>query len=78
MQTLAALRVRVPRRVQVVGFDDMGLAEILSPPLTTLRQPAREIGRVAVETLLRRLRNPTLPACRLLLDATLTVRDSTK
>ena len=78
MQTLAALRVKVPRQVQVVGFDDMGLAEILSPPLTTLRQPAQQIGRVAVDTLLRRLRNPSLPACRLLLDASLTVRGSTK
>ena len=78
IQTLAALRIKVPRRVRVIGFDDMGLAEILSPPLTTLRQPAQDIGRVAVETLLRRLRNPTLPTCRILLDASLTVRESTK
>ena len=54
-----ALRVRdirVPRDVAVLGFDDISEARFSSPPLTTIRQPLRQQGRLAVELLLRRLR----------------------
>ena len=47
---------RVPQDLSVVGFDDTAVAEILSPPLTTVRQPLREMGRVALVTALRRRR----------------------
>jgi len=41
----------VPRDVSVIGFDDIPIAEYLTPALTTLRQPMTEIGRTAVEQL---------------------------
>ena len=43
----------VPEAMSVVGFDDMPLAELLTPALTTVRQPLREMGRVATTMLLR-------------------------
>ena len=43
--------VRVPEEVAIVGFDDFGLARVLDPPLTTIRAPAREMGRRAAEFL---------------------------
>ena len=46
---------RVPDDVAVVGFDDLGDAEALSPPLTTIRQPVAEIGRTMAEKLLTRI-----------------------
>jgi DNA-binding LacI/PurR family transcriptional regulator len=42
----------VPGDVSVVGFDDLRLARYTSPPLTTVRQPAREIARHSTELLL--------------------------
>ncbi|RXZ73240.1 LacI family DNA-binding transcriptional regulator [Agromyces albus] len=41
----------VPRDLSVVGFDDVPLAQRVSPPLTTVRQPIDEIGRLATATL---------------------------
>ncbi|AEB11430.1 LacI family DNA-binding transcriptional regulator [Marinithermus hydrothermalis] len=44
--------VRVPEEVSVVGFDDLVFAAYLDPPLTTLRQPAYELGRAAAKAVL--------------------------
>lgn len=44
--------LRVPEDVSVVGFDDLPLASLLTPTLTTIRQPARELGKEAVKLLL--------------------------
>ena len=41
----AELGLRIPEDVSVVGFSDDGFAQEMSPPLTTVRQPAYEIGR---------------------------------
>src|SRR5208337_3061166 len=49
---------RVPKDVSVVGFDDIQSAAFQNPSLTTVRQPLREMGRVAAETLLRRITAP--------------------
>ena len=44
---------RIPADVSVIGFDDIELAGIVNPPLTTINQPKYEIGQAAVEILLR-------------------------
>ena len=59
MGAIRALReadLRVPDDVSVVGFDDIQSAAYQNPALTTVRQPLREMGRIAAETLLRRIR----------------------
>lgn len=48
--------LRVPEDLMVVGFDDHDIASTSTPPLTTVRQPIRAIGRGAVEVLLAALR----------------------
>lgn len=55
MRALAARGLAVPDDVAVVGFDDIEAAH-LDPPLTSLRQDARGLGRTAAEELLRRMR----------------------
>ena len=49
---------RVPEDVSVVGFDDIQSAAFQNPALTTVRQPLREMGLIAAETLLQRIIAP--------------------
>lgn len=49
---------RVPEDVSVVGFDDIQSAAFQNPALTTVRQPLREMGVIAAETLLQRISAP--------------------
>lgn len=61
---LTALRemgVEAPRDFSLVGFDDMPFAELLHPPLTTVRQPIEEMGREGVRTLLRQIKDNAAP-----------------
>lgn len=55
LQALQAAKIRVPHQVSVVGFDGTGEGEFCSPRLTTIQVPLREVGRVAVELLLRQI-----------------------
>jgi DNA-binding LacI/PurR family transcriptional regulator len=76
---LAALRQhgrRVPQDVAVVGFDDLPWAEALDPPLTTVRQPAYDVGRQAMELLLKRIAEPDRPPVTVRLMPQLVVRRS--
>lgn len=50
--------LRVPDDVSVVGFDDIQSAAYQNPGLTTVRQPLHEMGRIAAETVLRRINRP--------------------
>ena len=58
MRALHAAGLSVPGHVSVVGFDDMPVAEFLTPPLTTVRLDFAELGR-ACFALLRSLTEPT-------------------
>src|SRR5579871_432727 len=57
VRALREAKLRVPQDVSVVGFDDIQSAAYQNPALTTVRQPLREMGRIAAETLLRRIRH---------------------
>ncbi|MCF7885005.1 MAG: LacI family transcriptional regulator [Candidatus Marinimicrobia bacterium] len=47
--------LRIPEDISVIGFDDINMAKISSPPLTTVRVYKEEIGSIAVRTLLKSL-----------------------
>jgi LacI family transcriptional regulator len=51
LYALAGAGCRVPEDVAVVGFDDVAFARHLSPSLTSVRQPSRQLGALAVEVL---------------------------
>jgi LacI family transcriptional regulator len=69
--------LRVPEDLSVVGFDDSEQAAIVTPPLTTVRQPLEELGRMAVSLLLRVLENQRHDALRIELATKLVLREST-
>lgn len=78
-QVQRALNVRginVPDQVRIVGLDDVNYAELLAVPLTTLRQPCREIGAAAVRSMVERLENRTMPARDVYVKTELVVRQS--
>jgi LacI family transcriptional regulator len=61
----------------VVGFDDTLLARMASPPLTTMRQPLREMGGVALRTALRLANGEKVESHHVELATELVVRAST-
>jgi LacI family transcriptional regulator len=69
--------LRVPEDLSIVGVDDSEQAAIVTPALTTVRQPLAELGRMAVSLLLRVLENQRHDALRIELATKLVVRDST-
>jgi DNA-binding LacI/PurR family transcriptional regulator len=64
IRALREAKLRVPDDVSVVGFDDIQSAAYQNPGLTTVRQPLREMGRIAAETLLHRIQQPGSSAQR--------------
>jgi DNA-binding LacI/PurR family transcriptional regulator len=78
---LRAQGLRVPEDVSVVGFDDIPVASFVDPPLTTIRQPMRQVGARAVTVLLDKIAavrsHATSRPGRHLLRADLVVRHST-
>jgi DNA-binding LacI/PurR family transcriptional regulator len=73
---LVELGRRVPHDVSVVGFDDVPEARFYLPALTTVRQDFEQIGRVAVESLIRQVEGGAAEHIAPL-EAQLIVRDST-
>lgn len=55
LRSLQKHGLNVPRDVAVVGFDDLGFAPFLNPPLTTVRAPTEDVGRLAAEKLFKLL-----------------------
>src|SRR6266516_1098988 len=68
--------ISVPERMSVIGFDDIPLTTIVSPSLTSVRQPLFDMGRVATTMLLRLIAGVSLDSSRVLLPTTLITRES--
>jgi GntR family transcriptional regulator, arabinose operon transcriptional repressor len=76
MRSLVTLGYAIPDDVRIVGIDDVEFAALLPVPLTTLRQPTRQIGEAALGAMLERVARKMLPARDILLDVRLVVRES--
>jgi DNA-binding LacI/PurR family transcriptional regulator len=82
MTALGAMRsirmhgLRVPEDISVAGFDDLFVASYTEPPLTTVRQPMRRMGQLAMENLIK-LMSGQESVVRIMVRAELIVREST-
>ncbi|MGY1673341.1 LacI family DNA-binding transcriptional regulator [Geodermatophilus sp. SYSU D00710] len=77
LEVAAELGVDVPRRLSVVGFDDIPESALADPPLTTVQQPIRQMGREAAEMLLALISGEELPRRHRTLTTSLLRRAST-
>lgn len=68
--------LNVPQDLSIVGFDNIQIASYVTPELTTISQPAYEIGKVGAELLFQRMKGQDKPVQRML-DLSLVVREST-
>lgn len=64
LRGLKALKKNIPKDVALISFDDFDLAEMIPPGLTVVRQPTKELGRRAAESLFDRLKKGKAPAAR--------------
>ncbi|WBB59690.1 LacI family DNA-binding transcriptional regulator [Streptomyces sp. WMMC500] len=76
--TLAVLRRLGPEaaRLPIVGFDDVPLADLLSPALTVVAQDTARIGATAVELLRARIADPARPVQSVVVPVSMTIRGS--
>ncbi|MDT0740654.1 LacI family DNA-binding transcriptional regulator [Staphylococcus chromogenes] len=66
MQWLHTLNIKVPEEVQVMGYDDIPFATMFIPTLTTVRQPAYELGQQATQQLIDELEGRVAPTSTIL------------
>lgn len=76
LRKLRGLGYQVPDDFSIVGFDDINLAQLTSPPLTTIRVGRRALGQVAVQLLLGRISALDRPATKAIVGVTLVERAS--
>ena len=79
LQALREAGLRTPDDITVAGFDNIPLAAVMSPTLTTVSQPTEDEGRLAAEFLLERIEHPRREPARrdIVLECNLIVRGST-
>lgn len=77
LEALRQLSIRVPDDMSLVGFDDLPEVRWCPPPLTTVRQPLTEMGRLAARTVLRQAHGEETEDLRVELATELVVRSST-
>lgn len=77
LERLRQRGIKVPDQMSVVGFDDVSLASLSYPSLTTVNLPLREFGRKAVDVLTARLADPALTVQDLTVPVELLIRNST-
>ncbi len=76
LRALREANLRVPDDVAVIGYDDVPLANMTEPPLTTIRQSIQKMGAIAVKTLNEIIRHPDKGPRHIIVDTELIIRES--
>lgn len=77
LHEIKSARLKIPQDISVVGFDDIRYAEILDPPLTTISQPAEEIGERTMHRLYKAIEGRDIGTGEEIVPHKLVVRRST-
>ncbi|HHV11533.1 MAG TPA: LacI family transcriptional regulator [Clostridiales bacterium] len=76
IQVCAKLGIRIPEQLKLIGFDDVFIATLTTPRITTIHQPVREMAKMAIELLISASEGKIVPS-RTLLPVSLVKREST-
>ncbi|HSD62536.1 MAG TPA: substrate-binding domain-containing protein, partial [Ignavibacteriaceae bacterium] len=76
MKAIKEFGLKIPQDIAIVGFSDDIRAELMPTPLTTVRQPAYEVGKAAAQKLIAHIENKKESVENLTIDAELVVRKS--
>lgn len=77
IQAIKQSGLNIPGDIEIIGFDDIPMAEYFDPPLSTIHLPAFELGKVAGEQLIKMISNDRSEPSRVLLETELILREST-
>lgn len=78
MSGLYARGIRVPEDISIIGFDDIAMCQMVTPPLTTIHQDMKLKAQTAVEFMLQLLEGETPPQSNIILPVHLTERQSVR
>ncbi|MED4141547.1 LacI family DNA-binding transcriptional regulator [Priestia megaterium] len=67
---------KVPDELAIIGFDGIDMSQYTNPPISTIKQPSYEMGKMAMEELLRLIRKPESDSNKIELDVELILRES--
>ena len=70
------MEIGIPDKMKLVGFDDVNVAALTTPTITTIRQPVKEIADMAVDLLIKSAQGEVIPT-KVMLPVKLIVREST-
>lgn len=76
LQAARDMNIRIPDELSIVGFDDLEWYGFVAPPITAVRQPVYELGRIAAQSLLQRINGDNSRPAVLRLPTRLIVRKS--
>jgi LacI family transcriptional regulator len=76
LQYIHEKSIEVPDEISLISFDDMPWSVAIRPPLTAIAQPVEEIGRIAAQLMLDRIRMPSNSTKHIILEAKLIIRSS--
>lgn len=61
IQVCTSLGIQIPEQLKLVGFDDVDIAQLTTPAITTIRQPIKEMSEWAIESIKKRLEGQVVP-----------------
>jgi DNA-binding LacI/PurR family transcriptional regulator len=76
LMALREARMQCPEDISIIGFDNLDLAEMTSPPLSSVSQPGYQIGTTAARILIDRVKGDDGPAKHIVLETALRIRGS--
>jgi LacI family transcriptional regulator len=77
IEALKEMNIEMGKDVALVGFDDVDFYTLITPPITTVRQPAAELGSISARLLLQRIKGEFKgPSLRTVLPVTMVLRES--
>lgn len=77
MKHLKSKGIDIPNEIQVIGFDDSFIGELLHPSLTTIRQPVKDLGSLAVKLLVQQINEEKVPVKDYYIETRLIERETT-